>query len=303
MKRTHRMSAVSLRLAGALLGLCLLAVTAVVTMGGEAIADDPPATKQATTPAESIELVAISAGTFTMGAWTEMPGYWQGDEAPRHGVKLPAFSIARHETTVAQWVDFLNKVGGWMGWHPSQPVARKDGRFEVHGDPKLPIVGVNWHQAAAFCRWHGLVLPTEAQWERAARGNDPTPGPKDQPKRYPWGEESPTCLVANVASGSADCFDHVLAVGSLPKGASADGVQDLAGNAAEWTRDWYGGYSEGQADAPQGVAPGTHPYGDYKVVRGGSFLGVSERARTTARDMARTTQHSRDLGFRCAKEK
>ena len=118
---------------------------------------------------------------------------------------------------------------------------------------------VNWHQAAAFCRWHGMVLPTEAQWERAARGDDPTTEPDAQPKRYPWGEDEPSCDVANVASGSADCHDETLPVGSLAKGASAEGVFDLAGNAAEWTRDWYGGYANGQVDGPQGVAPGSHP--------------------------------------------
>lgn len=288
--------------------VALLILFASVAMAGllwsaqDGAADDPSASKSATTPAEAVELVALPASTFTMGAWTAKPSYWQADEAPRHEVKLPAFQIARYEVTVGQWVDFLNKVAGWQGWHPSQPVARKDGRFEVHGDAKRPIVGVSWHQAAAFCAWHGLVLPTEAQWERAARGDDPTIGPDAQPKRYPWGEDPPTCEVANVASGSADCLDETLAVGSYSEGASAEGVHDLAGNAAEWTRDWYGGYAEGQVDAPQGVAPGSHPYGNYKVVRGGSFLGVGERARTTARDLARPEQQSRDLGFRCAKE-
>ncbi len=133
------------RLLGWLTVLLLVVCGALLMSGGEAIAHDPLATKQAATPAGTIELVAIKAGSFTMGAWTEKPSYWQGDEAPRHGVNLPDFSIARYETTVAQYVDFMNKVGGWMAWHPSQPVARKDGRFEVYGDAKLPIVGVNWH--------------------------------------------------------------------------------------------------------------------------------------------------------------
>lgn len=291
--------------AGALitaLPLGVVALAAVMLLQPEASADGGKPAKASRAPAQTLELVKIPAGSFAMGAWTAKPGYWKGDEAPVHGVNLPDFWIAKYEVTAAQWADFLNKVGGWMAWHPRQPIARKDGLFVPAGDPKQAVSAVNWAEAEAFCRWHGLVLPTEAQWERAARGPAQGLGGDGGPKRYPWGDEAPDCARANVASGSAGCHDEARPVGSHPGGVSAEGVHDLAGNVAEWVRDWYGNYGPDEVDAPVGPKPGTHPYGDNKVLRGGSFIGVADRARTTAREMAPVLSRSRDHGFRCGKE-
>jgi len=249
--------------------------------------DAPGGTKR---PESKPEMVAIPAASFVMGAGPDKPIDFIENEVPAHGVGLDAYSLMRYEVTLGQWVEFLNKVGGFMAWHPRQAVNFTSGLFEAAVDPSTAASGMDWSAARAFCRWHGMDLPTEAQWERAARGDG-----FDTIRHYPWGEAGPRCKLANIASEPAFCTDGPEPVGGHPEGASVDGVFDLAGNVAEWVRDWHADYAPGPTENPTGPATGT-----YKVIRGGSFISFSERAHTMARDNARPETHSRELGFRCA---
>jgi formylglycine-generating enzyme required for sulfatase activity len=239
-------------------------------------------------------LVTIPAGEFWMGADSREP-----DEAPRHRVYLDAYAIDRHETTNARYARFVDAGGyrtealwspdGWQ-WvqrqHVTAPFSWNDPRFNA---PTQPVVGVAWYEAEAFCRFDGTRLPTEAEWERAARGPDE--------RTFPWGETFEASRAQGPrASGTA-------AVGSHPTGASPFGIEDMAGNAWEWVADWYAAdyYRSSPSRSPTG--PDT---GGGKVLRGGSwFTTEAIQLRTTDRDMMTVNPGFRlrfsFVGFRCAR--
>jgi len=210
------------------------------------------------------DMVQVPSGAFVMG--TDR-GY--RDEFPSHTVRLDGFYIDRYEVTNAQWNVF----------------ARANGDSPRAGADELPVADVTWYDARAYCAWVGLRLPTEAEWEKAARGMDA--------RRYPWGEE----IDANKAS-----FDYVnndlMPVGSYPQGASPYGVEDLAGNAAEWVADWWHWdyYTQSPSENPTGPIGGI-----FRVVRGGSWTDRAFGVRATRRAMQHPSVADRDIGFRCAR--
>ncbi len=239
----------------------------------------------AATPELAGERLLIAAGPITLGYTPEnfgnYAGPWKVNERPSRVEELEAFVIDSHEVTAQAWVEFLQQVGGLMAWHPLQPVLHSDGHFEVIGDAWAPARAVNWHEARAYCRWLGLDLPTEAQWERAAHG------PGIEPTIYPWGDTGLTCDHANVARSRSPCHPDVLRVASLPAGDSPEGVHDMIGNVAEWTLDEY----KDASDAP----------GDkFRTVRGGSYFEATTRSRNHSRGPAVADYRSVALGFRCA---
>lgn len=209
-------------------------------------------------------------------------------EAMAHEVWLPGYGIDRTEVTVGAY-DRCVREGRCA------PPLDAPGTPQT-GGATLPVTGVRWDDAAAYCAWTGGRLPTEAEWERAARGRDGRVFPwgwMTDPGRFNHGAVEPGCRDED------DGFALAAPVGSYPSGASPDGVLDMAGNALEWVADRAS--LDGAGYPPdRRVAPGGPRDGNDRVVRGGAFDQPMFLARTTARMRRPRGARERDLGFRCA---
>jgi eukaryotic-like serine/threonine-protein kinase len=231
-----------------------------------------------TSPVDGMVLVSVPAGEFLMGA-TDADSQADSSEKPQHKVYLDAFWIDRTEVTAGQ---YAKCVAAWK--------CRKPPRCTGAGKDDHPVTCVTWQDAANYCAWAGRRLPTEAEWERAARGTDG--------RKYPWGNEAPDCARANYAGKDGGCVGGMAAVGSYPAGASPYGALDMAGNVWEWVNDWYDEnyYRVSPGSNPQGPATGTH-----REIRGHSWnsmdigIGAAARSVGSAPDMG-----GNDVGFRCA---
>ena len=232
----------------------------------------------------------VPAGPFTRG---DERGH--DDERPVRTIHVGAFHIDATEVTVGQYRAFIAAGGyttracwtdeGWQ-WREalgiSAPAEWKNGYRDA-----LPVLGVSWYEAAAFARWAGKALPTEAQWEKAARWTVPS--------RYPWGPGR-----SELANGlEALRYGPVDAGGPAAPDASLTGCVHLAGNVAEWCRDWYApdAYATGGDRDPTGPATGEH-----RVLRGGSFFSPPDGLRTAYRDRARPDERAVSFGFRLVRE-
>jgi formylglycine-generating enzyme required for sulfatase activity len=167
-------------------------------------------------------------------------------------------------------------------------------RFSYYGNSEFddyPVINVDWNQAKTYCEWRGARLPTEAEWEKAARGTDG--------RIYPWGNNAPTCLLANFNPTSGNiCVGDTNEVGNYPDGVSPYGIYDLVGNVWEWVADWYNAnyYANSPYRNPQGPASG-----DYRAMRGGSwvdFYGNLLSASYRSRYVPVTGDY---VGFRCSR--
>jgi formylglycine-generating enzyme required for sulfatase activity len=250
-----------------------------------------------TRTADGAEMAQVPAGAFLMGSPDTDAGA-RADEEPQHTVYLDAFWIDRTEVTNARFVQFLNALGEHAGSCGGRDCAetqledkyshilRQGGRYLVEsGFESHPATQVSWYGAQAYCTWVGARLPTEAEWEKAARGVDG--------RSYPWGNESPDCDKAQYG----DCGGATVPVGSRPRGASPYGVLDMAGNVWEWVADWYDPayYSSSPARNPRGPDSG-----ERRVFRGGSWGYPSAFMRASDRARNRPTYAGFNVGFRCA---
>ena len=221
-------------------------------------------------------MVYVPAGEFSMGS---NDGY--DDEQPVHTVYLDAYWIDQTEVTNALYERCVEDgVCNTPGEHGS------DTRASYYGNPTYadyPVIYVNWYQAEEYCQWAGRELPTEAQWEKAARGTDG--------RTYPWGNATPTSDLVNFNSNIGDTTE----VGSYPDGASPYGALDMAGNVWEWVADWQGDYPSGMVSNPMGPASG-----EYRVLRGGSWDNNEGLIRSADRDGDYPSCANRNNGFRCA---
>jgi iron(II)-dependent oxidoreductase len=231
--------------------------------------------------------VAIPAGSFTMGCDPELDTC-APDETPAHEVYVDAFAIDQYEVTVAAYGVCVS-----AGACAQPATFDADCNWGVSGRQQHPVNCVDWAHADTYCQWAGLRLPTEAEWEKAARGTDE--------RRFPWGEApAPSCALAVFSSGGDGCGTGTThPVGSRPNGASAYGVQDMAGNVSEWVADWYSSTYYGTNAGSNPVGPGV---GDGRAIRGGSFEEGASSLRATNRDNIDWMVEYPFLGFRCASD-
>lgn len=241
----------------------------------------------ATSERDGAGMVFIPPGEFTMGT---NGGY--ANEKPEQKVIVSGFYIYKYEVTVAQYKKFLQEHGD----KSHEPDGSYDSYMpeDYFTSPKYsnhPVVNISWEDATAYCRWAGNRLPTEAEWEKAARGTDG--------RAYPWGDawdEKLTNWDDEGQSSQVDGFRFTAPVGSFPKGVSPFGVHDVAGNVWEWVEDWYQPY--------QGNSTHDVDFGNtYRVIRGGSWLRYPLGLTTTSRDTCAPKLRYNSIGFRCACDK
>lgn len=258
---------------------------------------------------DGMEMVLIPAGTFLMGAG-DNDFIAAPDERPQHEVTLPQFYLDRYEVTVEQYAAFLNRLGayeracdgvdcawpqelaGYTSYLSQQDIG--DGSvqfFATTGFANYPINHVSWFGAQMYCQSVGARLPTEAEWEYAARGTDG--------RIFPWGDLAPE-PTGDLAVFQSDSYEDMKPVNALPNGASPFGIYGMAGSMWEWTSDWYNEnyYAESSSIDPAGPETGFA-----RVIRGGAwpFNNQVDRIRSTNRSSLTPDFISSAVGFRCAR--
>ena len=296
-----------------LVGLTALLVLVAAVAGAQA--------QRVVTSNDGAEMALVPAGAFWMGSdRAEVDRFvevckkagqqeahckvWSVEEFPRHRVTLDAFYIDRYEVTNALFERFVRSTGhrtiaeregnSWV-WQ------QKDNKWQwvkVDGaewrkpagpgsgaEPNHPVVHVSWHDADAYCKWAGKRLPTEAEWEKAARGTDG--------RRYPWGE------AWDAAKANGDMTVRTTRpVGSYAGGVSPYGLYDMAGNVAEWVGDWFDAnyYQRSPERNPRGPDSGQR-----RVLRGGHWVSSPNTLRAAPRDRSAPVTRGTSFGFRCAR--
>jgi formylglycine-generating enzyme required for sulfatase activity len=235
---------------------------------------DTPPPFACATAAQPGKMASVPASAFPMGC-AATDASCEDDEKPLHTVSLAAFEIDLTEVTQAEYTSCIQAKAC------EAPSCAWD-----CGQPTYPAACITRNEAEAYCAWAGKRLPTEAEWEKAARGTDG--------RIYPWGNEPPDCARVN----EAGCSGHLDPVGTHPTGASPYGALDLEGNVVEMVADWYDAhfYATSPSTDPSGPATGTRYVG-----RGGGYKSDPVWQRASARDWYDLTDASASLGFRCAR--
>ncbi len=237
---------------------------------------------------DNSQMLLIPAGSFEMGDYskTTQPEEFMEKSRPHHTIELDAFYIDIHEVTVGQFKQFLNRSGYEynVDWDDVD-------QFSPNDDD--PMIYTNWYDAVAYANWAGKRLPTEAEWEYAARGGLAV-------KNYSWGDDKNLARdYANYSgTGKADKWTYTAPVGSF--GANGYGLYDMAGNVWEWCQDWYGEnyYSNSPANNPKGPETGSR-----RVLRGGSWLSNTWHRRVACRiNYYPAGRNIIDHGFRCVSD-
>ena len=273
---------------------------------------------------DAMALVYISAGNFLLGSSDSDPDARE-DEKPQQVAYLDAFWMDRTEVTVAQFQDFVNATAyqtdaergccvgnydqpGGIVFSPNAAFVRNASWKQPEGGggnlalPRRPVVQVSWNDAKAYCEWAGRRLPTEAEWDKAARGSDG--------RLYPWGNEflenrvnfcDASCAASWRDTAYDDKFARTSNVGSYPDGASPYGLLDMTGNALEWVNDFYDfrGYYRYVFANPVAPTP-TSLDGATHALRGGSWIDSLDRVRASARWAMAPDGRNNLTGFRCA---
>lgn len=314
---------------------CNAGVVAVVLLAGTEFGIG--AEKKAGPPQEVVgkdgaPMVLVPAGEFLMGSTTTTIEEWSKvddcgpnkqcnleDEFPQHAVMLDAFLIDKFEATNARYFKFVLAAGHRPPANPKDAQDRTRNLWEGGQVPAavadLPVVNVDWHDAKAYCEWAGKRLPTEAEWEKAARGPDG--------RVFPWGPNWDRTLLNSASMWAAQDLMNYEAWagwwdakgfelleartlagvlkpgGSFPGGVSPYAVHDMAGNVSEWVADWAGpDYYQASPDRnPKGP-----DNGEKRALRGGSWYNHANGTRVALRRDAYPQHRANTIGFRCAKD-
>ena len=230
---------------------------------------------------DSAEMVLIPAGSFEMGDAMNDPEEWTVSAHPVHTITLDAFYMDAYEVTVGQYKAFIAATG--------HPAPNWDQVNKYSPADEHPMIFVEWNDAKLYSQWAGKRLPTEAEWEYAARNG--LTG-----KRYPWGDEITRNDANYRGTGGKDQWEYCAPVGSF--GNNGYGLYDMAGNVQEWCADWYRGdyYNNSPEKNPQG--PSTGVFG-HRVIRGGGWHQDIAYLRVATRPGANPTKGDANIGFRC----
>ncbi len=227
--------------------------------------------------ADGMVMVYVPAGDFNMGSLAGFP-----DEQPVHTVYLDAYWIDRTEVTNAM---YARCVAAGACLYPM--IKHSNTHFGYYYSleyANYPVIGLKWSSAETYCAWAGRRLPTEAEWEKAARGTDG--------RNYPWGNGGPSSGLLNFNNPAGD----TTSVGSYRFGASPYGALDMAGNVTEWVADWY-------AAGYYGISPSSNPTGpatgQYRGLRGGSWHSDEYSVRSADRRWIEPDSREITVGFRC----
>ncbi len=278
--------------------LLLLTVSLWAVEGDEVENQEPVLEEKIVWEKDGSEMMLIPAGSFEMGDSKNEPENWMKRSRPVHRVELNAFYMDVREVTVGQFREFVNQSGyKYSGnWAKFREFVNQSG-YKYGGNwndvakystgDEYPMVLVNWNDATAYAEWAGKRLPTEAEWEYAARGG--LVG-----KRYPWGDEITHDDANYAGTGGKDKWSQCSPVGSFE--ANSYGLYDVAGNVWEWCADWYGFdyYSKSPAKNPPGP-----DIGSSRVLRGGSWSNYTYYLRVAYRGYYFPHNRIDGLGFRC----
>jgi formylglycine-generating enzyme required for sulfatase activity len=286
---------------------------AAATGGASAAGIPAPAGSVSTADARCpAGMLPVPGGAYFMGADDGASA-----EKPAHAVRIMPYCIDRFEATVDDYKSCSDVGDCKRAWTTNEwrGITQKDrdaydplcNATDPARRAKHPINCVDWEMADRFCKKRGKRLPSEAEWEFAARGPDG--------RRYPWGDEAPSELRLNACGSecaewgrahqidlpsmyaASDGWANTAPVGSFPKGASPYGVEDVVGNVWEWVADWYGGYTKDEITDPRGPGEGTE-----RVIRGGAWNGAEPTwVRPTFRYKNKPDERSHGIGMRCAK--
>jgi formylglycine-generating enzyme required for sulfatase activity/DNA-binding CsgD family transcriptional regulator len=248
-----------------------------------------------TSPKDGMVLVYVPAGEFKMGSSRTEDSQTLDEELPQHNVNLDAYWIDQAEVTNAQYAMCVADDGACTKPSLNNSLSR-DNYYDSSLYANYPVIFVSWSQATAYCAWAGRRLPTEAEWEKAARG--------PEGHIFPWGNTFDgsranycdiNCINGWKDSSFDDGYVDTSPAGEFPEGASVYGALDMAGNVYEWVADLYGPYNRGDQVNPSGPAEGTE-----RIIRGGSWGDDSTHIRSAVRSHVSPDYWMNFIGFRCA---
>lgn len=258
----------------------IMSVDGPTPVAGQGDADIPTARPDPVPPVSG--MVFVPAGYFTMGSnIDDLHRAAEVDEWPQRQVWADDYYIDIHEVTNAQYKRFVDSV------KVDAPPRWIDGNYGI-GEDGLPVVSITWDEALAYARFVGKRLPTEAEWEKAARGTDA--------RRFPWGND--------FDSDKANNGDRLMPIMSFPEGVSPYGCFDMAGNAAEWVDGWYEAYPRGPDDKlPSDIPDRQEEFRTHRhVYRGGSWNSFGKFLRCANRESTPEDMRWVYVGFRCVQD-